>query len=277
MVIARETQDYVEMRGRVLLSEYQVSFDADAFEFLPYDKDIGVLGVSFAASATLPGTDVRARWVDTHELYFEVSAEQAETLVALRATKALDIVATVQIASREAIQRPFCVTALDSEDPEIELLLLEGLLVTKGTREALSHGVSERFERLACQRELLGNSRGVSINTFAPRVRVSHVASDGESFLPSIEASMLQYLAETELNGCYLHALQQNLALQGALVIEFSLDREGRVSQSGVLIDAANNPALTRCALQALESARIPRERAQGSLAVRMNLIFARQ
>lgn len=272
---AMEARDYVEARGRHLLRNYKISVDADHFHFLPYDPEVGLLGLTFTPRASLFDGEVTARWVEPQALYFQVSAEEAETLEALRATNAISVLATVQLASREDAHRPIC-TQHENGVTEIELLLVQGVLTTNATREVLHDAPTERLTRVECEARVhqLNTSGGRSALT--PNVRVINVSAEGESYLPQLEASMLQLLAETELHGCYMQALKNNAALQGALVIEFSFDESGAVSETGVLIDAANNSALTRCTMQALESARIPRTRAGTPLAVRMNLIFAR-
>lgn len=272
---ALRARDYVETRGRVLMRDYQVSVQSSNFDFLPYDPEVGLLGLTFSPRASLFNGDVSAVWAEPQALYFEVSAEEAETLEALRATHSISIVATVHLVSREESQRPFC-TQLADGTPQLELLLVDGEITATGTGERLHHAATERWERLSCQGQLVEPMRSASKRSASPNVRVVNVSSEGEGSMPNVEASMLRLLAETELHGCYMHALQQNAALQGALVVEFNFDEKGRVSSSGVLIDAANNSQLTRCTIQALESARIQRGIGASPLAVRMNLIFAR-
>lgn len=272
LTAAMEARDYVVDRGRILMRDYEVSFDSSSFRFLPYDADVGLLGLQFAPQAQLFGGSVHTVWADPQPLYFHVTAEQAEELEALRSAKALSVNARVQLAAREAPERPIC-TRDEQDRPVVELLLLDGTLLATSSRQALGYAVSERFDRAACDK--LPSEPDLRDNV--PKVRVTQLSSIGESSLSDAEGAMLRLLAETELHGCYMDALRSNAALRGAVVVEFSLNEHGELADSGVIIDAANNATLTRCTIAALDASAVPRSQDAAPLNVRMNLTFSRR
>lgn len=274
--VALEARDYVEERGRVLMRDYEMNFDSSSFRFLPYDSDVGLLGLQFSPKAPLFGGLVHAVWTEESQpLYFEVSAEQAEELEALRSARALTVNARVQLSAREAPQHAFCERD-EHGQPLLELLLLDGTLVATSNRQVLGKAVTERYDRTLCNRPQSSNPRGRD-TAITPVVRATELASVGESSLTDVEGAMIRLLAETELHTCYMDALRHNAALRGALVVEFSMDARGHLKDAGVLIDAANNPNLTRCTISVLDGARVPRTSDSAPLNVRMNLSFTRR
>lgn len=272
LTAALETRDYVVDRGRILMRDYHVSFDSSNFSFLPYDSDVGLLGLQLAPQAQLFHGDVQAVWADAQPLYFAVTAEEAEELEALRSARALSVNARVQLAARETPDRPIC-TRGDDDQPIIEFLLLDGTLLANANQQVLGYAISERFERAACDKLPNEPERRDDV----PKVRVIDLASVGDDHLSDTEGAMIRLLAETELHGCYMDALRHNAALRGAVVVEFSLDEQGSLRDSGIIIDAANNSTLTHCTLSTLDAANVPRPEDAAPLNVRMNLTFSRR
>lgn len=272
LTAALEARDYVVDRGRVLMRDYELNFDSSSFHFLPYDADVGLLGLQFVTKTPLFGDSVHAVWADPQPLYFHVTAEQAEELEALRTARALSVNARVQLAAREEPSRPICVR--DAQDrPVVELLLLDGTLLATSSQQPLGHAVTDRFDQAACDNLPHDPERHDPV----PKVRVTQLSSVGDSSLSDTEGAMLRLLAETELHACYMDALRHNAALRGAVVVEFSLDPSGDVNNAGVVIDAANNAALTRCTISTLDTSAVPREADSAALSVRMNLTFSRR
>lgn len=273
---ALEARDYVEERGRVVMRDYEMKFDSNSFRFLPYDADVGLLGLQFAPRAPLFGGLAHAVWTEESQaLYFEVSAEQAEELEALRSARALSVSARVQLSARDAPQHSFCERD-EHGRPLLELLLLDGTLIATSNRQVLGTAVTDRYDRARCDRPTATNSQGRTDDT-TPIVRATELASVGETSLTDVEGAMIRLLAETELHTCYMDALRNNAALRGALVVEFSMDARGKLANAGVLIDATNNPTLTRCTIGALDAARVMRGSDATALNVRMNLSFTRR
>lgn len=269
---ALEARDYVVDRGRVLMRDYELNVDADAFRFLPYDADVGLLGLQFAAQMPLFDGDASAVVTDPQPLYFEVSAEQAEELEALRSARALSITTRVQLSAREAPHLPFC-TRDEEGRPVIELLVLDGTLFANASEVVLGYAVTDRFERAECEQNSNAPHNGENV----PKVSVVALSTLGESHLSDTEGAMLRLHTETELHGCYLDALRHNAALRGAVVLEFSFKEDGTLSDTGIIIDAANNNALTHCTLSALDVSTLPRAEEAAPLNVRMSLTFSRR
>ena len=269
---ALEARDYVVDRGRVVMRDYEVSVDAEAFRFLPYDADVGLLGLQFAAHVPLFDGDATAVMTDPQPLYFEVSAEQAEELEALRSARALSVTARVQLSARETPQRSFCTRDEDGR-PVIELLVLDGTLLADASETVLGYAVTDLFERAECEKDSNDPHNGDNV----PKVSVVALSTLGESHLSDTEGAMLRLHTETELHGCYLDALRHNAALRGAVVVEFSFQEDGRLSDTGIIIDAANNNALTHCTLSTLDLSTLPRTEEAAPLNVRMSLTFSRR
>src|SRR5699024_539379 len=167
-------------------------------------------------------------------------------------------------------QRAIC--RAHEDQPTVEFLLLEGTLHDASDRRPLHHAVTDRYERAACEQRTVD----ALPDNATPQVRVTNLSSIGDHSLSYTEGSILQLITETDVHTCYMQALRQNSAMRGALVIEFSLNEDGHIENSGVVIDATNDRALTQCTISTLEKAEIVREKDASPLNVRVNLTFSR-
>lgn len=265
---AMAAKRYTVERGAVLMREYNVRLDPTAFRIHPYDKETGNLTVDFAAQSTFLERQGNIKWAMPTSLEFEVNENEAATIIALADAGDLVMDALVQIASREAPESEFCETS-DEAEPTLSLVLISATFRDKTDGHVIAQAVTRQYDRAACVKP--------SGHGQVPHIDVTDLASTGNGSLTLIESVTLQLLAETELHFCYMDALQENAATQGALVVELSLDPNGRLSNSGVSIDALNNHALISCTIRALDNAAIPRPDNASALSIRMNLTFSKR
>lgn len=265
-----EARDYAVERGGVLMRTYTLRFDAQDFELLEDPDQEDLLVLHFPPTVPLFDDEAMAAWSTPTSLSFRVDKEDAEEMLVLHAQENLYLEAHVQLAARQAPQRAICRT--HEEQPTVEFLLLEGTLHDAKDRRPLHHAVTDRYERAACEQ----HTADALPDNAAPRVRVTNLSSIGDHSLSYTEGSILQLITETDVHTCYMQALRQNSAMRGALVIEFSLNENGHIENSGVVIDATNNRALTQCTISTLENAEIVREKDASPLNVRVNLTFSR-
>lgn len=265
-----EARDYAVQRGGILMRTYTVRFDADDFELVEDPNHEDLLVLHFPPTVPLFDDEAMVAWSTPTSLSFRVDREDAEEMLALHAQDKLYLEAHVQLAAREAPQHAICRT--HDEQPTVEFMLLEGTLHDANDRRPLHHSVTDRYERAACEQ----HSTDSLPDDALPRVRVTNLSSIGDHSLSHTEGTILQLITETDVHSCYMQALRQNSAMRGALVIEFSLSETGHIENSGVVIDATNDRALTQCTISTLEKTEIVREKDASPLNVRVNLTFSR-
>lgn len=263
-------RDHAINRGGVLMRTYTVRFDASDFELVEDPDDENLLVLHFPPTVPIFDNEAMIAWSTPTSLSFEVDSADAAEMLSLYEDEKLYLEAHVQLAAREAPQRALCRT--HEKQPTVEFLLLEGTLHDANDQRALQHAVTDRYERAACEQH---NDESLPDNA-KPRVTVTNLSSIGSNSLSHTEGTILQLVTETDVHGCYMQALRQNSAMRGALVIEFSLNEEGHIENSGVVIDATNDSALTQCTISTLEQAEILRDKDASPLNVRVNLTFSR-
>lgn len=263
-------RDYTVNRGGVLMRTYTVRFNAEDFEFLEDDTDGDLLVLYFPPTVSLFDEKATAAWSTPTSLSFRVGKEDAQNVMRLHSENELYLEANVQLSAREAPDRPIC--RPDDDQPAVELLLLEGTLHNADDRRPLHHAVTERYDRVACDHRSAKSMPDDAV----PKVQVTSVSSIGAQALSNSEGLMLQLVTEIDVHACYMHALRNNSAMRGALVIEFALDEHGHIVDSGVVIDATNDRSLTSCTISTLGNLEIPRDEDASPLTVRLNLTFSR-
>lgn len=265
-----QARNYTVNRGGVLMRTYTVRFDAEDFEFFKDEADSDLLVLHFPPTVPIFDDQATAAWSTPTSLSFRVDEESAQDMLRLHRENELYLEAHVQLSAREAPNRPICQP--DQERPAVELLLLEGTLRNTDDRRPLHHAVTDRYERATCE-----HHSAISMPDDAiPRVQVTNVSSVGAQSLSDDEGLVLQLVTEIDVHACYMHALRNNAAMRGALVIEFALDEHGQIIDSGVVIDATNDRSLTRCTIATIGNIEIPRDDDASPLTVRLNLTFSR-
>lgn len=265
-----QARDYTVERGGVLMRTYTVRFNAQDFEFVEDDTDDDIVTLHFPSTVPLFDEEATAAWSTPTSLRFRVGKADVEHLLQLHDKNQLYLEAHVQLSAREAPNRPICRS--NDDRPAVELLLLEGTLHNADDRRPLHHAVTERYERATCDHRSAKQMADDAI----PRIQVTNLSSIGAQSLSDSEGLMLQLVTEIDVHACYMHALRNNSAMRGALVIEFALDENGHIVDSGVVIDATNDRSLTRCTISTLGNVEIPRDDNASPLTVRVNLTFSR-
>ena len=264
-----ELRRYVERRATAVMQDYVIVLPTWSFHVLPHDSAAGLLRVALDERTALFGGLAGLQLWDQRELVFEVGDETWEQLEALRAMDGLSLRMRVQLVSRTMPERDYCSGA--DGVPVLEAFVTEAVL-----EDALGHTVYAQGVTRRAERDRSARGAGVEDAVATPVVRMTSVHARGLSSLTELEGAMLQLLSETDLNACYLRAVGENSALRGAMVVEFLLAGDGAIDEVGILIDAANSPLLARCALEVLDSARLPRAADAEPLVVRMNVSFLR-
>ncbi len=72
---------------------------------------------------------------------------------------------------------------------------------------------------------------------------------------------------------CYENALKSNSKLQGKLVVEFTINTSGRVSDTRVIKDGLGSPAVARCVQSTLKRLRFPRPK-DGEVSITNAFVF---
>ncbi len=266
------SREYAEARGQLLLQAHETVVGADGLSWLPYDEDLGVLAADVSAGLPLLG----GAWVldvqDQALVPFEVSAEDAEELVALDALGALSMRVVFVLATAGDASQPYCVDDADGVT-RISARLLAAELIDPRQEERRGWSETPAWE---VGRVRLGEAPcGVS-DVAAPEARVTSIDVDGALAASPSDVALLQSSLESRLATCYVEGIVDNARLQGALTLRFDVTGDGYGRSPEVTIDALDHEGVTTCAARAVQDLRVPRPLSGEASHVRATVVFRR-
>lgn len=265
-------RDHGLERGHLLLETHEVEIAPADFAFLPYDADVGVLALSTVPSFPFAGGAYQLTIEADDTVAFEIDAERAAELEALRAMGSISLRLVFNVASIDDPERPFCVAEPDGSI-RIEAHLLAAELVTSEQGGVVMRAESKRL-REGCVRH---GEYGDTWRAPRPEALVTSLYADSGADALIDEIDLLRATIETELTACYVEGLSENGRLQGALTFGLLLGADGVVRDFEVLVDAVGSATLAACAQRAVEGVLVPRASATADAAVRATVVLRAQ
>ena len=105
-----------------------------------------------------------------------------------------------------------------------------------------------------------------------PRVKAADISEvDGQIDKKGVASAIRKRSAAFQQ--CYETALKSDSKLQGKLVVEFTINEQGRVNDTRVVKDGLNSPTVARCVQARLKSLRFPKP-ADGEVSVTYPFVF---
>lgn len=259
--------EYGETRNRRLLDVYSVTIDTSTYRFLPSEPS--VLTVDTLEPFQLFGGVYWLELTGVANISFAVSDADREAIIAGFASDQILLSVHFNLASLDNPDEPFCRVGADDATIIIGQLLAAELL-SRTSYESLARVETDRYRD---QQIRLGSEPTDDGASLLPSVLIS--ATVFLSATPSEEEiALLEMEAETQLLPCYVRGLNVNGRLQGAIVLTYSVESDGSVSEPLISIDAIDEPHVTGCVMGNLEGMSIPRTQSGSSYQVRMTVIF---
>ena len=259
--------EYAETRNRRLLDVYSITIDTSAYRFLPSEPS--VLTVDTLEPFQLFGGAYGLELSGIANISFAVSDADRETIIAGFASDQILLSVHFNLASLDDPDEPFCRIGAD-DTITISGHLLAAELLFRTSYETLVRAETERYRD---QQIRLGGEPTADGAAPFPSILISATV-----FLsttpPDEEIGLLEMEAETQLLPCYVRGLNVNGRLQGAIVLTYSVESDGSVSDPLISIDAIDEPHLTGCVTGNFEDMSIPRSHPGSSYQVRMTVIF---
>lgn len=259
--------EYAETRNRRLLDVYSITIDTSAYRFLPSEPS--VLTVDTLEPFQLFGGVYRLELTGVANISFAVSDTEREAIIAGFASDQILLSVHFNLASLDNPDDPFC---RDEGDDSVTIIgqLLAAELLSRTSYETLARLETERYRDQQIRLGVEPTDDGAAP---FPSVLISATV-----FLsttpPDEEIGLLEMEAETQLLPCYVRGLNVNGRLQGALVLTYSVESDGSISEPLISIDAIDEPHVTGCVMGNFEGMSIPRSHPGASYQVRMTVIF---
>lgn len=264
---------YAEARGQLLLQTHEVVVGAEALRWHAYDDELGVLTADVSDGVPMMGgawvLDVR----DQDVVPFELSAEEAEELVAMDALGALSMRMVFTLATADQPSASYC-----EEDPSgttrIAARLLAAELIDPRVERSRAWTQTPAWD---VGRVRLGEAPCGESDVAVPQARITAIDVDGALAATPADVTMLRASLESRLATCYVEGIVDNARLQGALTLRFGVTGDGHGDAPEVTIDALDHDGVRACAYEAVRELRIPRPLSGEASSVRATVVFRQQ
>lgn len=255
---------YSRRRSELLVSAHQVMAEGGHFEAMPWDAELGVL--LFVAPEHLPIVPGYAlALADGVELSFPIDEERAEVITAAHAMDDVRMRLVFELRAAQDPTHAFCEAGAEG-DMVISAVLLAAELVQRESGEPLARLETTEFVASAVR---WGGEPDGAETTARPTAQVTSLALEGEGNGLGDDVEVVQLALESRLTECYLSGLAANARLQGAIVVGFEMDVEGRFHNPQLQIDAVGCSLVTSCAMRELARVQVPRTAPGGPLLIR--------
>lgn len=266
-VDAMQTRHYVETRGRIALQTWSIQLSPRVFQVV-HQPGEATLRVVLDEHAPMTDGAHELRWEGVRELVFDLSPELIERIRRQGSAGELALRVESSLAGRSHYDRLLCEETSDGRTV-VPMVLATGSLVERASGDVLAAAQTAHSAGVACSRAARDGDDDAT-----PVVRVVGMESAGESDLSVAEATLLRALVESRLHRCYFEGIERNAAMRGALVLSFTLGREGTLQGVGVTLDAVDAPEMVRCAAAELERFVLPRGAGASEQSIRLTVVF---
>ncbi len=277
VLAAIRARDYARLRAGTLFADYDVVVSADAFPVWTWDMDTASLVALVDEDVSVFEGAFALDFADAHSISFPMDEAAANDALAALAVGALSVRLNFLLEAQETPWTDVCTPAETHTRMGVRVVSaqLEESWVEAPTARALTGAYAEARVREVAERSGVASGAAPRVEITAMEVTSTDVGD--RTGATSAEQSILQASIEGVFTECYVTGLARNASLQGALVLAFSVDEEGRAHDPEIQIDALNDLWVTDCTLASLDRMTVPLSDATGEFEVRASVRFSRQ
>ncbi|RAL21691.1 hypothetical protein DL240_12620 [Lujinxingia litoralis] len=245
---------YYDARRQAVHRIYEIDLFGVEEASLGYDRVSGLLSVSGFRYHPVVGASDTLRFRNECVLYFELSESQAADVMTRAAMGEVFLRAQVLLGAHDDYEVNFC--GRSAEGPRVvEVDLLSADLVDALDGQLASYRTEFGHQWALHQRALDGDEASRA----TPQVEVSDLRwwgddapLEGGTGEHVVEDATWRGRVERAVYPCYVRALAENRALQGAMVVRVGLS--GAAANSRVLLDTLQRPTLSGCVQKRIET-----------------------